>query len=85
MSERLTDEELDTFERRIGSEFDNEAALTGDELRALLTELRTRRAIDLTAVEVEALDRARQCVARGSYPGDETALAVLDRLIGAKP
>jgi hypothetical protein len=58
MGDRLTAEKLDTIEQRIGSEFDNEATLTGDELRALLTELKERRAADLSSDEREALAHA---------------------------
>jgi hypothetical protein len=57
MTERLSDEMLNNFERRIGSEFDNEVTLTGDELRALLAELRARRARDLTSEERNAPQR----------------------------
>ncbi len=42
--ERLSDEELERFEQRIGSEFDDEATLSGDEMRRLLAELRSLRA-----------------------------------------
>jgi hypothetical protein len=47
--------DLDELERRIGSEFDNEATLMGDELRALIARVR-----ELEAGLVEAYDIAKR-------------------------
>jgi hypothetical protein len=83
MGDRLTTENLDTIERRIDSEFDNEATLTGDELRALLTELKERRAQDLTNEEREALGGLVTYVAENlaPQPAVERALSALSKIL----
>jgi hypothetical protein len=57
-------------------------------VRSLVAEIRRRRAADLTAADREALRRVRHCSREHctSVDGElESDLAVLDRLIGAKP
>lgn len=87
MSERLADEELAAMTIMSvpveSKRFSRETVL---DVRAMATELRSRRALDLTAEEVEALRGLRKVVSH-AMEGDrvDAWLAVLDRCIGAKP
>jgi hypothetical protein len=88
MSERLTDEELNELESltrgRLGRSRRDVSLLTDDAAR-MLTELRERRAADLTDEDLKALRELRGLII-GNNPSDVTprmrvALAVLDRLL----
>lgn len=80
---RLADEQLDRLEQRIGYEFEDEATLTGSELRALLAEI---RALRLSPDGVEALRWARWFIERETSSQNAIAghaLGILGRLLAA--
>jgi hypothetical protein len=74
MSERLSDDQLDQFERRIDQEFTGEAHLTSDEMRTILAELRGNRDTD-KADGMVALLRIREHAAKKDNEQLKTLLA----------
>lgn len=81
MAERITD-------LRITRTIEDPLGQAAGDYRAMAEELRTRRAADLSAEEVEALVWARAAVARSPWsvsPDCPRALAILDRLTKVKP
>ena len=86
MSKRLTDSELDAMSRRFPTHLGEPPGSV--KIQEMITELRERRASDLTEEEREALrwvaQWMRDCTSDEDHKAWAISLAALDKILGGK-